>query len=94
MDLFDLTEEDVLRFLKLDREECDIPPRALLSAAMEYIRGVTGLSEDEMRGYSDLAAAALVLCADLYENRQTTVEAGHKNMVVDTILGMHRVNLV
>lgn len=94
MKISELTENDVLRFLRLDGTEEDVSPYVLMLAAESYIRNVTGLTEAEMDEYEDLTVAALVLCADMYENRLTTVEAGHKNMVVDTILGLHRVNLV
>ncbi|MDD6033132.1 MAG: head-tail connector protein [Oscillospiraceae bacterium] len=94
MKISELTANDVLRFLRLDGTEGDVSPFVLLEAAKSYIRGVTGLPEAEMDEHGDLTVAALVLCADMYENRLTTVEAGHKNMAVDTILGLHRVNLV
>lgn len=94
MKLSELTEADVLRFLHLDGTEGDIPPSALLAAAKSYIRSETGLTDEEIDGHEDLTIAALILCADMYENRLTTAESSHENRTVSTILGFHRVNLV
>ena len=94
MKLSELTESDVLCFLHLDGTEGDIYPSVLLAAAKAYIRNETALTDDEMDRHEDLTIAALVLCADMYENRLTTLETNHRNKTVETILGFHRVNLV
>lgn len=94
MKLSELTESDVLRFLHLDGTEGDIPPFALLAAAKSYIRSETALTDEEMDGHEDLTIAALILCADMYEQRLMTVDKGTANRTVETILGFHRMNLV
>jgi len=97
MRLSQLTEADVLLFLHLDGTEGDISPSALLAAARGYIRSETGLDDEEMDEHEDLSAAALVLCADMYENRLMTSEmkyGGSSNRTVEAILGFHRKNLV
>ena len=44
--------------------------------------------------HEDLAIAALVLCQDMYDNRSVYVDKNTTNKVVETILGMHCVNLL
>lgn len=58
------------------------------------MKSYTGLSEEEMDAHEDLAIAVLVLCADLYENRLTTVDTANVNRTVSCILGMHCKNLI
>lgn len=94
MKISELRPEDVLHFLRLDGTEGDVSPFVLLTAAVSYVRGYTGLTEEEMDEHEDLTVAVLVLCADLYENRMTTVDAGNVNRTVESILGMHCRNLI
>lgn len=89
-----LTDKDVLTFLRLDGTEGDVSPSALLAAATAYVRSYTGLTDREMDEHEDLAIAVLVLCADLYENRLTTVDTANVNRTVSCILGMHCKNLI
>ena len=89
MKISELRPEDVLSFLRLDGTEGDVSPFVLLMAAVSYVRGYTGLTDEEMDEHEDLTVAVLVLCADLYENRMTTVNAGNVNRTVESILGMH-----
>lgn len=44
--------------------------------------------------FEDLAIAAKVLCQDMYDRREYHVDKSNVNLVVDAILGMHRVNLL
>ena len=89
-----LTDRDVLNFLHQDGTEGDISPSALLAAATAYVKSYKGLTEAEMDEHKDLAIAALILCADLYENRLTTVDTANVNRTVSCILGMHCKNLI
>ena len=93
MKVSELSPEDVPLFLKMEEGE-DISPETLLPAALSFVRGQTGLPGEEMHAHEDLTVAVLVLCADLYENRVTTVDSANQNRTVEAILGMHRRNLV
>lgn len=66
----------------------------LQKAAVEYVKSYTGLTDAEIDEHEDITAAVLVLISDMYDNRQMHVEKGSVNRVVDTILGMHCVNLL
>lgn len=44
--------------------------------------------------FEDFPIAFYVLCQDMYDNRSLYVEKSNPNKVVETILGMHSVNLL
>lgn len=66
----------------------------ILTAAKSYITSYTGLTIDELDEYADVTIACLVLCSDMFDNRQMTVDNDNVNKTVQTILGMHRRNLI
>ena len=81
-------EEDYL--LPADREHLEILKRA----AIEYVKGYTGLDEESIDLHEDITVAVLVLVSDMYDNRQMYVDKGNVNRVIDTILGMYCTNLL
>ena len=93
MKLSALTPVEVLAFLRLEEDD-DLPADMLLTAAKSYVKGYTGLTDEELDQYEDITVAVLVICADLYENRLLTVESGNVNRVIDAILSMHSKNLL
>lgn len=66
----------------------------LQKAAVEYVKGYTGLDDAAIDTHEDITIAVLVLISDMYDNRQMTVDKGNVNRVVDTILGMYCINLL
>lgn len=66
----------------------------LREAAIEYVKDYTGLSNEEIDLHDDITIAVLVLISDMFDNRQMYVDKSNINRVVDTILGMHCVNLL
>lgn len=66
----------------------------LLEIAKKYIESYTGRSEQELDNYQDFVIVALVLVQDMYDNRTMYVDSTNLNTVVETILGMHSVNLL
>ena len=44
--------------------------------------------------FEDLAIAAMVLVQDMYDRREYHIDKSNVNQVVESILGMHRVNLL
>lgn len=63
-------------------------------AAIAYCVEYTGLKEEEMNEKEDITIAVLTLISDMWDNRSMTVERSNTNKVIDTILGMHCVNLL
>ena len=98
MRISDITTAKVADYLRLDFEDYDIL-EPVMAAAKAYIKDETALSDEELDEHEDLAVAYLVLCQDMYDNRAyTDTDSGnsgpHANLVVDSILGHHRSNLV
>lgn len=86
--------ENVADYLKLDTydEKEEIIP--LMDAAKAFIRSYTGLSDEQIDEHEDFYIVVLILCQDMYDNRCMYVDKNNLNKVVDTILGMHCVNLL
>lgn len=66
----------------------------LKKAAIEYVKGYTGLNDDEISEHEDITIAVLVLISDMYDNRQMYVDKSNVNRVIDSILGMYCTNLL
>ena len=90
----EITVEDLAEYLRI----CDDPERNTLATlkrvAVSYIEGVTGLSEAEIDTIPDFVVVVLILVQDMYDNRTRYVDTSDLNQTVETILGMHRVNLL
>ena len=84
---------DLAEFLWLDDYREDEMQR-ILDSAKDYIRSYTGLTDEEIDTHADFLTALLVLCQDMYDNRSMYVDKSNVNRVVESILNMHRVNLL
>ena len=91
MKLREVTEEDVMGFGRIEEEDRRLIP-AILSAARSYVLGYTGLSLEETDPYEDITLACLVLCCEMYDNRNLTVENEKVNPYIKSVLAMHAVN--
>ncbi len=91
MKLREVTEEDVVGFGRIEEEDRRLIP-AILSAARSYVLGYTGLSLEETDPYEDITLACLVLCCEMYDNRNLTVENEKVNPYIKSVLAMHAVN--
>ncbi len=92
----DISVEDIADYLRID-ELTDADKQTLnnlLGIAKTYIESYTGRSEQELDNYQDFVIVALVLVQDMYDNRTMYVDSTNLNTVVETILGMHSVNLL
>lgn len=75
---------------------------SLKEAAISYVKGQTGIKEIDteddngrkLDDYEDLTTVVLVLVADMYDNRQYSVDKSSVNKVAESILGLYRFNLV
>lgn len=92
----EITAEDIADYLHLEEvsgEETQTL-NTLLGVAKNYIENYTGRTETELDNYQDFVIVALVLVQDMYDNRTMYVDSRNVNTVVETILGMHSVNLL
>lgn len=90
----DITYQDVAEYIRLDEvTEDDINTlNNLINISKSYIKNYTGLTD--LDGYPDFIIVVLILCQDMWDNRAMYVDNSNLNKVVETILGMHQVNLL
>ncbi|MGG3623860.1 head-tail connector protein [Bacillus gobiensis] len=94
MKISEVTVQDLMSYA---REENDDPEvikefNTILVACKAYIRGYTGLSDEQMDTKEDLTIALMVLTNEMYVNRIFTVKDDKVNKVVKSILDMHSIN--
>jgi len=92
----DITYEDIadyLRLAEIDNDDINTLNN-LLSVAKTFIINYTGRTSDELDNYQDFVIVVFVLCQDMWDNRTMYVESKNLNNVIETILGMHSVNLL
>lgn len=90
MKVSEITVGFIGEYLRVDGETVTIT--ALKSAAISYIKGYTGLTDEELDDHEDISIAVLVLCSDMYDNRQMTVQNDKENPTVKQILSMYSKN--
>lgn len=92
----DISVEDLADYLRIDELTTDESATlaTMLEAAKAYIMHYTGRTLEELDNYADIVIVALVLIEDMYDNRTMYVDSGSVNTVVQSILGMHSVNLL
>lgn len=84
---------DYLRIPELTPDE-ENTLNTLIGVSKAYISSYTGRTAEELDLFQDLVDVALVLIQDMYDNRSMYVNTNNLNHVVETILGMHAVNLL
>lgn len=98
MKVSEIEIDDICRQIRVDKDYLTDDDNALITilktAAIEYVKAYTGLNDAGIDTHEDITIAVLVLVSDMYDNRQMYVEKSNVNRVVDTILGMHCVNLL
>jgi hypothetical protein len=97
MKVSDVTLQNVMDFLRIDLpteiEEAEIS--AMMTAALNYIVGYTGLTEEEIDEHEDITIAYQVLIADMFDQRNNQIEKPtYVNRTVQSILSLYRVNLL
>lgn len=92
----DITSQDIADYIRLvEVEQDDINTlNNLLNVAITFIQNYTGHTQDELDNYQDFVIVVLILCQDMWDNRTLYVDKTNLNKVVETILGMHSVNLL
>lgn len=91
-----ITHTDVANYIRLSEvsDEEKIFLTNLIKVAIEFIKSYTGLKDEELDKHEDFYIVVMVLCQDMYDNRTLYVDKDNLNKVVETILGMHCVNLL
>ena len=98
MKVSEITSQLVAEYLRLDYANMTAAEKAeldaIIEAAMAYTTSFTGQTLEALDEYPDVVIAVYVLCQDMYDNRSMYVDNANVNRVVETILGMHCVNLL
>lgn len=66
----------------------------LITVAKTFMSNYTGHTVAELDNYQDFNIVLLVLVQDMWDNRTLYVDTSNLNYVVESILGMHSVNLL
>ena len=84
---------DFIRLSELNQDDINTL-NDMLGVAKSYVSSYTGLDDDALDEHQDLVIVVLVLCQDMWDNRTMYVDSTNLNTVIETILGMHSVNLL
>lgn len=92
----EITYQDIAEYLRLSEvtESDQNYINNLISISKDYIQKYTGIAQEKLDNYNDLVIVVFVLCQDMYDNRSLYVDNTNLNKVVETILGMHSINLL
>lgn len=92
----DITYSDIADYIRLSEVTADDQNtlQTLLSVAKSFIANYTGQTQEALDNFPDFVIVVLILCQDMWDNRALYVDKSNLNKVVDTILGMHSVNLL
>ena len=91
-----ITADDIATYIRLDEVTVDDTNTLnnLLAVAVSFIVNYTGRSEEDLDNYPDFVIVVFILCQDMWDNRTLYVDKTNMNKVVETVLGMHSVNLI
>lgn len=90
----DITYQDVAEYLRLPEvtQSDQSLLNALIGIAKDFISKYTG--QDDLDAFPDFAIVVFVLCQDMWDNRTMYVDNTNLNYVIESILGMHSINLL
>lgn len=92
----EITPQDLAEYIRLvDPTADDLNTLStLLTVAKVYVGEYTGRTIQDLDDYRDVIIVILVLVQDMWDNRTLYVDSDKANKVVESILGLHSVNLL
>ena len=92
----EITYQDIADYIRLTEitEEEQNTLKNLLNISINFIKDYTGQLQENLDNYSDFVIVVFILCQDMWDNRTLYVDKSNLNKVVETILGMHSINLL
>lgn len=92
----EITYQDVADYIRLSEISQDDQETLtnLINISIDYISKYTGVSVENLDNYNDMVIVVFILCQDMWDNRTMYVDNTNLNKVVETILGMHQINLL
>ena len=91
-----ITAQDVADYLRISEVTQDDTNtlNTLLTVAKAYITQYTGQTLENLDTLEDIIIVVFILCQDMWDNRALYVDSNNVNKVVESILGLHQVNLL
>lgn len=91
-----ITAQDVADYLRISEVTQDDTNtlNTLLTVAKSYITQYTGQTLENLDTLEDIIIVVFILCQDMWDNRALYVDSNNVNKVVESILGLHSVNLL
>ena len=92
----EITYRDVADYIRLSEVTQDDQNTLtnLINISIDYISKYTGVAVENLDNYNDMVIVVFILCQDMWDNRTMYVDNTNLNKVVETILGMHCINLL
>ncbi len=92
----EITYQDVATYIRLSEVTQDDQNTLtnLINISIDYISKYTGIDKDNLDNYNDLVIVVFILCQDMWDNRTMYVDNANLNKVVESILGLHCINLL
>ena len=92
----EITYQDIAEYIRLSEVSQDDQNllNNLKNISIDYISKYTGIAKEDLDDYNDMVIVVFILCQDMWDNRTMYVDNNNLNKVVDTILGMHCINLL
>ena len=94
MRISEITDAGIAEYIRLDEDDIPRIITPIREAVIAYMKSYTGMTEEELDLHEEFYPAFMVLCQDMYDNRSMYAGNANVNKVVDSILGMHRKNLI
>lgn len=90
----DITTDDIAEYIRIVdyTKEDENTLSNLLEIAKTFISNYTG--QKNLDQFQDFVIVALILCQDMWDNRTLYVDKTSLSYPVETILGMHSINLL
>lgn len=90
----DITTDDLVEYIRIVdyTQEDENTLTNLLGIAKTFISNYTG--QTDLDSYQDFVIVVLILCQDMWDNRTLYVDKASLSYPVETILGMHSINLL
>ena len=92
----EITASDLAEYIRLDDVSEDDTKllNNLLQIAKTFILNYTGQKPEDLDKFNDFVIVVFVLVQDMWDTRALYVDKTNLNKVVETVLGMHEVNLL
>ena len=92
----EITYTDVADYIRLTEVTDDDANTLtnLINISKTFISKYTGRTAEELDNFQDFVIVVFILCQDMWDNRTLYIDNKNLNKVVETILGMHSVNLL